>query len=187
MRRRLERVEREAWDQKARRADATAKLKGRELLLEQIQRSAAWKIVKPIFKLMSRSERRASRAASSSDLLFAFDLPKNWKTNRDILLIKGWCFSQSGRQIAGVRAKVGNKTKLARYGFERRDIAMSFRENPMAVRSGFTVEIKVPTGRSMVTLETIEQGSDWQKFFEHPLEREPQTRRRETRRPSIAF
>jgi GT2 family glycosyltransferase len=173
VRRRLEGAEREAWDQKARRADATAKLKGRELLLEQIQRSAAWKIVKPIWKLMSRSERRASRASKASDLLFAFDLPKKWNTSRDVLLIKGWCFSQSGRQIAGLRAKVGKKTKLARYGFERPDIATSFRDNPMAARSGFTVEIQVPAGRSTVTLEAIEQGSHWQRFFEHPLEREP--------------
>ena len=39
----LERAQRDAWDQKARRADATARLKGRERLLEQIQRSAPGK------------------------------------------------------------------------------------------------------------------------------------------------
>jgi len=42
----VERAEREAWNQKVRRADASTKLKAREQLLEQIQRSAAWKIVK---------------------------------------------------------------------------------------------------------------------------------------------
>lgn len=37
----LEKMSREAFDQKVRRADATAKLKGRERLLEEIQHSAA--------------------------------------------------------------------------------------------------------------------------------------------------
>ena len=174
-RRRLEQLERDVWDQRTRRADATAKLRGREQLLEQIQRSPAWKIVKPIWKLMSRSERRATRASDVSDLTFGFDLPKDWKTGRDILLIKGWCFSRGGRQIVGVRARVGKKAKLARYGLERLDVATSFRDHPVADRSGFTVEIRVPSGRSTVTLEAIEQGSDWRAFFEHELEREPGT------------
>jgi glycosyltransferase involved in cell wall biosynthesis len=168
---RLERVEREAWDQKARRADATAKLKNREQLLEQIQRSAAWKIVKPIWKLFHRS-RKGEPKVIGTDLAFALDLPKRWKTGRDIILIKGWCFSLSGKQIAGIRAKIGSKTKLARYGLERLDAAGSFPEAPAARQSGFTIELKVPVGVSTIRLEMIEHGSDWQPFLEQKLERE---------------
>lgn len=168
---RLERAEREAWDQKVRRADATARLRGREQLLEQIQRSAAWKIIKPIWKLFNRS-RRGEPKAVMKDLAFALDLPRQWKTSRDVILIKGWCFSRNGRQIAGIRAKIGSKARLARYGLERQDVAGSFPEYPEARQCGFTVELKVPAGASTVRLEMIEQGSDWLPFLEQKLERE---------------
>jgi GT2 family glycosyltransferase len=169
---RLQRAEREAWDQKARRADVTAKLKGRDQLLEQIQRSAAWKVVKPIWKLFNRS-RKGKPKSVTDDLAFALDLPRQWKTSREILLIKGWCFSRNGKQIAGIRAKIGSKSRIARYGLERPDVSGSFREYPEARHSGFTIEIKVPTGISIVRLEVIEQGSDWRPFLEQKLEREP--------------
>jgi len=168
---RLERAVRETWQLKAKRAEATARLKNRERLLEQIQRSAAWRAVKPLWKLFHRSQRSEEEAANA-DLTFALDLPAQWKTSREILLIKGWCFSRGGRHIVGVRAKVGSKGRHARYGLERPEMATSHREFPLARYSGFTVEIRVPPGISTVRLEAIEQGSDWQPFFEHQLERE---------------
>jgi GT2 family glycosyltransferase len=171
LRTRAEQAEREAWDQKVRRAEATAKLKGRERLLDQIQSSAAWKMVKPIWKLFHRSNKQANEAGVPADHAFAIDLPKQWKTSRDVLFIKGWCFLRSGRQIAGIRAKVGRKAKLARYGLERPEVVGSFREYPEARRCGFTVEIQVLPGTSTVRLEAIEQGGEWQPFFEQELER----------------
>jgi GT2 family glycosyltransferase len=171
---RLESAVRETWEQKAKRAEVTARLKTRERLLEQIQRSAAWKVVKPLWKLFNRSRKLESQPADG-DLTFALDLPAQWKTSREILLIKGWCFSRSGRQIAGVRAKIGSKGRLARYGLERPELAHFFRDFPLARHSGFTIEVRVPSGMSMVRLEAIEQGSDWRPFFEHQLEREKGT------------
>lgn len=168
---RLQRAERDAWDQKARRADATAKLKGRERLLEQIQRSAAWKIVKPIWKLFNRSPKGEPKLVPD-DFAFALDLPKRWKTNRDVILIKGWCLARNGKAIAGVRAKIGRKARLAQYGLERPDLTNSYHEYPEARNSGFTIELKVPAGVSTVRLEAIEHGSDWQPFLEKKLERE---------------
>jgi GT2 family glycosyltransferase len=168
---RLERAVRETWALKAKRAEATARLQSRERLLEQIQRSAAWKIVKPLWKLFNRSQ-PSEQAAANADLTFALDLPAEWKTSREILLIKGWCFSRSGKQIVGVRAKIGSKGRLARYGLERPELARSRRDFPLARHSGFTIEIRVPPGTSTVRLEAIEQGSEWQPFFEHQLERE---------------
>jgi len=169
---RLERAVRETWELRAKRAEASARLKNRERVLEQIQRSAAWKAVKPLWKLFNRS-RKSERPTADGDLTFALDLPAQWETSREILLIKGWCFSRSGRHLAGVRAKIGKKGRLARYGLERLDLARSFREFPLARYSGFTIEIRVPPGTSTVRLEAIEQGSDWEPFFEHQVEREP--------------
>jgi GT2 family glycosyltransferase len=172
LRLRTEKAEREAWEQKARRADTAAKLKGRETLLEDIQKSVLWKTVKPIWKLFHRSSKQTRPAEKSRDFAFAFDLPRRWTTSRDVLLVKGWCFSRSGRQIAGIRAKVGKKSRLARYGLERPDVEASFSDNPTALCSGFSVELKVPPGNSKVQLEAIEHGSDWRTFFEVELRRE---------------
>jgi GT2 family glycosyltransferase len=169
---RWEEAEREAWYQKVRRADATAKLRGRERLLEQIQHSVAWKIVKPIWKLFNRSIKATTDSIVDPDFAFALDLPRRWKTNREILLIKGWCFSRSGRQIAGIRVKLNHKAKLARYGLERSDVVSSFRDYPAAQQSGFSIELKIPTGISTIQLEAIEHGADWQPFFRQQLERE---------------
>jgi len=87
---RMEQPEREAWDQKARRADATAKLKVRDRELQQTQHSASWKIIKPVWKLFNRRRKSSNATPAISDLAFALDLPKRWKTNRDVLLIKGF-------------------------------------------------------------------------------------------------
>ncbi len=167
---RLERAVRETWELKAKRADTTARLKNRDALLERIQHSRLWKTVKPLWKLFNRS--RQSQPDANSDLTFALDWPISWKTNREILFLKGWCFSRSGREIAGVRAKVGRKARFARYGLERTDLAVSMREFPLARHSGFTIEVRVPPGISTVRLEAIEHGADWQLFFEHEVERE---------------
>jgi len=167
---RLERAVRETWELKAKRADAAARLKNRDALLEGMQRSVLWKAIKPFWKLFNRS--RKSKREADADLTFALDGPVSWKTSREILFLKGWCFSRSGREIAGVRAKVGRKARLARYGLERADLAFTIRDFPLARHSGFTVEVHVPPGISIVRLEAIEQGSDWQPFFEHEVERQ---------------
>ena len=168
----LDRSQRDAWEQRVRRADATAKLKDREYLLDRIQRSFSWKIIKPFWKLWNRSRNEASGNAVNSDIAFSLDLPKQWTTDRAVLLIKGWCFSRSGREFAGVRVRIGRKSKLARYGLARPDLSDSFSEHPAALRSGFIAEVKIPAGTSSVRLEAIEQGSHWETFFERPLYRE---------------
>ena len=81
-------------------------------------------------------------AQTDGDLTFALDLPAQWKTSREILLIKGWCFSRSGKQIVGVRAKIGSKGRLARYGLERPDLVRSFRDFPLARHSGFQTKLR---------------------------------------------
>jgi len=167
---RLEQAVRETWEQKARRADTSARLKTREHLLEQIQRSPAWKAVKPLWKLFNRTRKFERAADLSNDLRYSLDLPAEWETSHEILLVKGWCYSRSGREIAGIRAKIGRTGRLARFGLERPDLARSFGEFPLARYSGFTVEVSVPAGTSTVRLEAIEQGSDWEPFFEHKLE-----------------
>lgn len=165
---RVERAERQASEHKVKRADTSARLQMREKELQAIRTSALWRTVKPIWKLAKRGT-LPPESNHAGDLAFAFDLPQEWTTSRERLLIKGWCFSKSGRDLAGVRAKVGSKGRMARYGLERPDIAQIYGDSSAARFSGFTVEVDVPIGRSAVRLEAIEQGGVWEPFFEHEL------------------
>ena len=68
-----------------------------------------------------------------------------------------------------MRAKIGKKGKIGRYGIERPEIAAMFDGDAFARRSGFTIELPVPAGSSKVTLEAITLGGQWQPFYEHEL------------------
>jgi GT2 family glycosyltransferase len=166
---RVKNAEREAAEHKAKRADASARVRERDRTLREIRESGAWKLVKPLWKLWRRRLRWPDEANVLDDLQFAVELPKEWKTARETLLIKGWCFSGSGREIAGVRARVARKSRIALYGIERADVAARFEDDGAARRSGFSVEVRVPPGRSEVALEAIAQGGDWHSFFAHDL------------------
>ncbi len=167
----LERVEREAWENKARRADLTARLKERDRLIQDVQGSAVWKAIKPLWKLQRHFSGRPNDATQeiSNELVFGLDAPSNWTTPHDVLLIRGWCLARSGPEIVGVRAKVGRKSYFARYGLERPDLARAAGSLSAAMQCGFTVEIPVPRGASPVRLEAIAHGEAWQCFSEHTL------------------
>jgi GT2 family glycosyltransferase len=168
----LERVEREAWENKVRRADLTARLKDRDRLIQEVQGSAAWKIVKPLWKLQRHFSRRAddiSERDKLGELVFALDGPVTWTSAHDVLTIKGWCSARGGPQIVGVRAKVGRKSYFARYGLKREDVARTATEYTPALYNGFSINIPVPHGTPSVRLEAIAQGKSWECFLEHPL------------------
>jgi GT2 family glycosyltransferase/glycosyltransferase involved in cell wall biosynthesis len=175
----LELTRRTMWEIKVRRADATARLKLREWQLQEIQSSWAWQIVKPIAKLQKHLRRSsADETQSPAKMAFFIDLPGNWDSCPETLLVKGWCFHPSGEKISGVRARIGSKKYLGSYGFERPDVVEMIGHGSNSLESGFLIDCSVPVGPSRICLEAIVQGGDWQTFFEHdisrgPLEQEP--------------
>lgn len=170
---RLDRAERDVSQQRAKRAEVTARLNDRERLLKRIEQSGVWKVVKPLWKMLDRSARHDSEnaAQAAGDLEWGIDMPTEWNTLGEILLVKGWCRSRSGREVAGIRAKIGKRGRLGRYGLKRGDLVLSPRNSAPAC--GFTIETPVPVGKSALRLEAIVQGGDWEMFFEHPLLRDP--------------
>lgn len=192
LRARLDDAEHDASEQRVRRADAAARLKDAEEKLSAIERSKVWKAAKPLWKIFHR-KRKPQQSLAPDDLIFGIDSPAEWTTGRDILLIRGWCCSRSGRELAGVRVKIGRKSRFARYGLPRPDVLRENAHLPVAARSGFTVEIRVPRGKSRVQLEAIEQGGTWQRFFAHELTgegiavaNEPEPEREKQRLPRLS-
>lgn len=190
LRARLDEAEHDLSEHRVRRADASARLQHAEERLAAIERSPVWRTAKPLWKLFRR--KRSARKVETDDLAFGIDAPLEWTTTRDILLIRGWCCSRSGRELAGVRVKIGRKSRFARYGLPRPDALKENVHLPAAAHSGFTVEIRVPRGKSVVQLEAIEQGGTWERFFEHELigegvalEDEPQPQREDRRLPRL--
>lgn len=171
LRAQLEQAEHDGAEQKARRADATSRLHKSERILQAIETSPVWKTVKPLWKLFGRPKKLATAMSKTGerDIDFGIDSPVDWRTNRDVLLIRGWCCSRSGRVLAGVRAKIGRKSRFANYGLRRPDVASALSHLPAAARCGFTLDVPVPKGASTLHLEAIEQGGDWEPFFEQQL------------------
>lgn len=167
---RLEAADREAWHQKGKRAEMTARWKRAESLLEAIQSSPAWKAVKPLWKLLQRNSAEPSSAAPSKDFAFGIDAPAKWETASEIMLVRGWCLSLSGRHIAAVRGKIGKKGRLAAYGMQRADVVRAV-GSKHSLRCGFTLEMPVPQGTSQLRLEAIVQGGDWEPFFDQMVAR----------------
>lgn len=166
---RNERTGRELWDQKVRRADATARANYLHGRLTDIEKSGIWKTLKPFWKLATRRQRKQAARKVSSDLVFDIEAPVEWRTEAEITVIRGWCFAPGGRQIAGVRAKIGRKSRFAHYGLERRDVFENHQDVLAARHCGFSIDLRVPGGKTLIELEAIEQGGDWVPFFKHEL------------------
>jgi GT2 family glycosyltransferase len=171
----IERLEREVWDNKVRRADLAARLQQRDEWITEVKRSLAWKAAKPLWKLQRHFGRRKSgklEQTAHDDLVFALDTPPIWNPTRDSVELKGWCFTRGGPPIVGVRAKIGRKSYFARYGLARQDVAQAAPESPAALYSGFSISL--PMTRETVHWEAIAQNSPWRCFLKQELAPSPE-------------
>ncbi len=100
---------------------------------------------------------------------FWLDRPSVWSKKIRYLRIIGWCVAIAGAEVTAVRALVRRKEFRARFGTVRPDIALLFENRPGALRSGFSLDLYVPPGRSQLTLQAQRSGGEWETFFVHPL------------------
>lgn len=160
-----------SWQLRRRLADMAAKSREYAERLWQIETSVVWKITKPLWKLFRRGRRRRPTQYDNSEFDYAVEWPRDWKTSRPKLLIEGWCFLLNHRELSGVRAQIGGGVYIAQYGIERPDLARKVRDFPAARHSGFSVEIPVAFGSSILQLEAIEDGGEWCRFAEREIVR----------------
>lgn len=165
-----ERLEREVWDNKVRRADFAARLQERDEWIGEVKHSVAWKAAKPLWKIQRHFARRKSvktEQKTLDKLVFALDSAPIWNPARDSVKLTGWCFARNGPQIVGVRAKIGRKSYFAQYGLQRQDVAQAAATYPAALNSGFSVS--VPITRETIHLEVIADNGRWRCFLKHSL------------------
>jgi len=183
----LERLEREVWENRVRRADFAVRLKERESSIREIQESFVWKVAKPLWKAERHLSRRkaAKPEPAAGEIVFALDGPGIWNARRDSVELTGWCFTRGGPQIVGVRAKIGRKSYFARYGLQRDDLAKTTMADPATLYSGFSLRIPVTPETSVIRLEAITHNGPWRLVLEHSLAAPAPPPHRSTSAPTI--
>ncbi len=106
---------------------------------------------------------------ASPRIEFWLDRPSVWTKKIRYLRLTGWCLATAGPEITAMRARVRGKLFPARFGTVRPDIALLFENRPGALRSGFSVDLYVPPGRSLLTCEARSGDGPWEVFFSHPV------------------
>ncbi len=100
---------------------------------------------------------------------FWLDRPLVWPKKIRYLKISGWCLALSGDEITEVRARVRKNVFPARFGKLRADIGLRYDNRPGALRSGFSLEASIPSGRSQFVMEARSGEGPWETFFVHPV------------------
>jgi glycosyltransferase involved in cell wall biosynthesis len=100
---------------------------------------------------------------------FWLDRPLVWPKKARHLKVAGWCFALSGDEITEVRARVRKNFFPARFGTPRPDIGLEYDNRPGAFRSGFSLQVIVPPGRSEFIMEARSGDGPWESFFVHPV------------------
>ena len=89
-----------------------------------------------------------------------FDNPLDWERPVGTLYITGWCVNRRGKDIRGIRARIGRQKFFGNYGIQRKDVAAAL--GPIVVeRSGFAIAIRLPVGKSQVVIEVQEADGVW--------------------------
>ena len=94
-----------------------------------------------------------------------FDRPADWSQPVRHLHISGWCLATWGEEITDLRARIGRKIFRANYGILRPDVAATFDIGPAGLRSGFSLDVVVPWGASVLVLEARGCDGAWEEFF----------------------
>ncbi|MBV9009819.1 MAG: methyltransferase domain-containing protein, partial [Verrucomicrobia bacterium] len=159
----VERLDREVWDSRVRRADFAARLREREQWIRDLKRSVAWKLAKPLWKVQRHlsKTRKRNHESHSHDIAFSLDHSGVRDDNPGAVELTGWCFSRRGPAVVGLRAKIERKSYIARYGLKRSD-TRSAEGNSAALLSGFYLTFPTPDRTTTVRIEAITHEGGWQ-------------------------
>ena len=119
--------------------------------------------------LASAAERASWRKTKEADaarhFAFWFDRPADWSQPTRHLHVSGWCIDRLGGEIQAIRARIGARKMFpAHYGAMRPDVAIAAGSNA-ALRSGFALDVVVPSGRSTLVLEARNTAGEWEQVF----------------------
>lgn len=84
-------------------------------------------------------------------------------------VLRGWCYSNDGRQITALRARVNDLEYPGKWGLEEPEVLQVHTSLPREARPGFEVEFPTPPGRHRLSLDVCLNHQDWRSVFVAPL------------------
>ena len=100
-------------------------------------------------------------APDSNGFIFWLDEPQSWRTTSRWLRIAGWCLHVSRAPVTSMRAKIGDREFAIPLEISRPDVIDYFGRSAESDRCGFSIEVRMPRGRRLLTLEAQIAGSPW--------------------------
>lgn len=120
------------------------------------------KKISPLFADTVELRRAIDERITSAEKRYSwwFDNPLDWERPVRTLYITGWCVNRCGKDIRGIRARIGRRKFFGNYGIQRKDVAAAL--GPIAVeRIGFAIAVPLPVGKSQVVTEVQEADGVW--------------------------
>jgi len=98
------------------------------------------------------------------DIRHGIETPCSWDgLGRDVP-VRGWCFDAAGGELRGVRVRVGEAVFKAKRKQTRFGVAQMFPGCEVAVKSGFSVDLRLPIGKSRAVFECRDAVGEWHVF-----------------------
>ena len=120
------------------------------------------KKISPVFADTVERGRAVDERITNAEKRYSwwFDNPLDWKRPVRTLYITGWCVNRCGKDIRGIRARIGRRKFFGNYGIQRKDVAAAL--GSIAVkRIGFAIAVPLPLGKSQVMTEVQEADGVW--------------------------
>jgi GT2 family glycosyltransferase len=118
------------------------------------------------------------------------DEPQTWRTTSRWLQLAGWCLHVSGAPVTSMRAKIGYRKFAVPLEILRPDVIDYFGHWRKNKRCGFSLDVRMPRGRRLLTVEAQRHESPWRTVMaatvHGPLLARPGERRRRQERGRAA-
>src|SRR6476659_6628508 len=125
-------------------------------------------------------------APDSNGFIFWLDEPRSWRTTLRWLRLAGWCLHVSGAPVTSIRARIGKREFVIPLEISRPDVISYFGRSPGNERCGFSLDVRMPRGRRLLTVEAQIAESPWKVVLaatvQGPLLGRPGERRRRQER-----
>ena len=101
---------------------------------------------------------------------FWLDSPAGPSTAGEKVFFAGWVLPPPEDKVLGIRAVVQGEAFVGQYGFERPDVAATFKDRSDAAHPGFSVGMPLDTGVHEVALQALNATGKWVTFRSHQHE-----------------
>jgi GT2 family glycosyltransferase len=104
-------------------------------------------------------------APDANGFLFWLDEPQSLRTTSRWIRLAGWCLHVSGSPVVAMRGRIGKREFAIPLEVSRRDVTNYFARSPEDDRCGFSVQMQMPHGRDLLTVEARTGTSSWKEVL----------------------